>query len=388
MFLSNQDLAELADIRHELHRYPEISGEERETARRIVERLRATPPDHLMTGLGGHGVAAVFASDKDGPTVLIRSELDALPIHEKTTVPHRSTIEGRGHLCGHDGHSTILLGLARELSRNRPAKGKVVLLFQPAEENGAGAAAVLADPRFEAIKPDYAFSLHNLPGLPLGHVSLIAGPVNCASRGIKVKLAGKTAHASSPEQGISPMRAIAKLMPALADLGHGHPPQPDFKMVTITHAIMGEAAFGISPADAEIWATLRTLTNDSMAELCKAAEDLAAECATADGLAIDILYDDVFQHCENDEDAVAQLRSALDQEHILHDGRGLPMRASEDFGRFGAVSKSAMFFLGAGIDHPNLHNPDYDFPDELIEVGARIFMRTIRNLTDDRQIRL
>ncbi|KAA3511545.1 amidohydrolase [Agrobacterium rosae] len=382
MFLSNRDLVELIDIRHELHRFPEISGEEKETARRICTYLDASPPDRLLTDLGGHGVAAIFESGNDGPSVLIRAELDALPIVEKSDVPYRSTVEGRGHLCGHDGHSTILLALARGLSRKRPRTGKVVLMFQPAEETGAGAAAVIADHCFQDIKTDYAFSLHNLPGLPLGHVSLIEGPINCASRGMKIRLAGKTAHASSPEHGVSPMQAISTLMPALSSLGQGLPPQPDFKMVTITHAVMGEAAFGIAPADAEIWATLRTLTDDRMAELCAAAETLATQTAAANGLIIEIFYDDIFQHCENDSDAVALLRAALDEEQVLHDGRALPMRASEDFGRFGAVSKSAMFFLGAGTDHPNLHNPDYDFPDALIETGARIFMRTIRNLTD------
>lgn len=382
MFLSNRDLVELVDIRHDLHRHPEVSGEERETARRICTALEASPPDKVLTNLGGHGVAAIFESGIDGPTILIRSELDALPIFEKTDVPHRSTIDGHGHLCGHDGHSTILLALARGISRQRPKSGKVVLLFQPAEETGAGAAAVLADPAFEDIRPDYAFSLHNLPGLPFGHVSLISGPVNCASRGMKIRLMGKTAHASSPEHGISPMQAIATLMPALSGLGHGMPPQPDFKMVTITHAIMGEAAFGIAPADGEIWATLRTLTDGRMAELCEAAEKLATDAAAANGLTLDIVYDDVFHHCENDVEAVAELNRALDEEKVPHDERSLPMSASEDFGRFGSVSKSAMFFLGAGMNHPNLHNPDYDFPDALIETGARIFMRTIRNLTD------
>lgn len=380
MFLTNQDLTDLIDFRQELHRYPEISGEEKETAKRVVGFLESAKPDLLLTDLGGHGVAAVFESGVAGPVVLIRSELDALPIEEKSDADHRSRIDGRGHLCGHDGHTTILTALARGLSRQRPSRGKVVLMFQPAEENGAGAAAVLADPRFKDIEPDYSFSLHNLPGLPFGEVSLIEGPVNCASRGLKIKLSGKTAHASSPEHGVSPMRAMASLMPSLTDLGSGMPPEPDFTMVTVTHASMGEAAFGISPADAEIWATLRTLTDQRMADLCERAEGLAARAASDNGLTIEISYDDIFLHCENNSEAVELLREALRQENIFHGEDGLPMRASEDFGRFGSVSKSAMFFLGAGVGYPNLHNPDYDFPDALIEIGARIFMRMIRNL--------
>lgn len=382
MFLTNRDMLDLIELRHDLHRHPEISGEEKETARRIRDFLAQAKPDRILADLGGHGVAAIFDSGKSGPAILIRSELDALPIHEKSEAEYRSGIDGKGHLCGHDGHSTILTALALGLSRKRPETGSVILLYQPAEETGAGAAAVIADPRFDEIKPDYSFSLHNLPGLPFGHVSVVEGPVNCASRGIKIRLSGKTAHASSPEHGVSPMRAISELMPALTDLGFGFPPQPDFSMVTITHAAMGEAAFGISPADAEIWATLRTLTDDRMEKLCADAELLAKKIADEQKLTLDISYDDIFLHCENAPEAVAHILQALVEEKVSSSSEGLPMRASEDFGRFRAVSSSAMFFLGAGRDYPNLHNPDYDFPDGLIDIGARIFMRIIRNLTD------
>lgn len=382
MFLTNKDMLDLVELRHDLHRHPEISGEEKETAGRIRAFLEQAKPDRLLADLGGHGVAAVYDSGKNGPAILIRSELDALPIHEKSEAEYRSGTDGKGHLCGHDGHSTILTALALGLSRNRPQTGSVILLYQPAEETGAGAAAVIADPRFGEIKPDYSFSLHNLPGLPFGHVSVVKGPVNCASRGIKIRFSGKTAHASSPEHGVSPMRAISQLMPALTDLGFGFPPQLDFSMVTITHAAMGEAAFGISPADAEIWATLRTLTDDRMEKLCADAELLAKKIADDQKLTLDISYDDIFLHCENAPEAVAYILQALLEEKVSSSSDGLPMRASEDFGRFRAVSSSAMFFLGAGRDYPNLHNPDYDFPDGLIDIGARIFMRIIRNLTD------
>jgi metal-dependent amidase/aminoacylase/carboxypeptidase family protein len=260
-------------------------------------------------------------------------------------------------------------------------------MFQPAEETGAGAAAVLADPHFAEIVPDVSVSLHNLPGLPLGHVSIMQGVVNCASRGIKISLSGKTAHASSPEQGISPMLALSELMPALVKLGVGLPkadepflPGSDFRMVTITHASMGEAAFGISPADAELWATLRTLSDDNMDTLCAQAEELVTDIANKNSLKSSIAYDDIFLHCENSPEATAHIITALKAENIPYTEDFLPMRGSEDFGRFGAVSQSAMFFLGAGQSHANLHNPDYDFPDELIDIGARIFMRIIRNI--------
>jgi amidohydrolase len=254
-----------------------------------------------------------------------------------------------------------------------------VLLFQPAEENGSGAATVLADAKFTEIAPDLAFALHNLPGVRFGHVLLSEGPVNCASRGMRIRLSGKTAHASMPEFGTSPMASVAWLMPALTGLGHDGELDDGFSLVTVTHARMGEPTFGVAPGHAEIWVTLRTLIDSRMKDLCARTERLVTGVAAENGLGVDIDYDDVFSHCENAPEAVAHLRRALDEESVEYESAA-PMRASEDFGRFGKEAPAAMFFLGAGENCPSLHNPDYDFPDELIGIGARVFMRTLRNL--------
>lgn len=379
MFLSDGDLLELTALRRALHALPERSGEEAGTARTVAHALSVTGADRIVTGLGGHGVAAVYGGAAAGPTVMFRAELDGLPIEELGDLPHHSQVRGRAHACGHDGHMATLLALARGLGRERPARGRVVLLFQPAEENGAGAAAVLADARFQEVVPDWAFALHNLPGLPLGHVELRTGPVNCASRGMRVTLTGKTAHASMPEQGTAPTGALARLLPGLTMLGPGGPLSDEYALVTVTHARLGEPAFGIAPGRAEVWATLRTLTDAHMARLCAAAETLCTGVAQESGLQITIGYEDVFVHCENQPEAVAVLRGALDAEGVPHT-EGEPMRASEDFGRFGQHARAAMFFLGAGERHPSLHHPDYDFPDELIPLGAAVFMRTVRSL--------
>jgi amidohydrolase len=379
MFLSNQDMIDLTGWRRRLHRHPEISGEETRTADEVEAFLSATRPDRIVTGLGGTGVAVVYEGGAPGPTVMFRAELDALPIEELTDVPYRSEISGKGHLCGHDGHMTILAALGRGFSRERPRRGRVVLMFQPAEETGAGAAAVLADKKFGEVAPDYIFSLHNMPGIRLGEVELREGIVNCASRGMRVVLTGKTAHASMPETGTSPMQAVAALMPGLTALGTGGTLADDFSLVTVTHATMGEPAFGIAPGRAEVWATLRTMSDARMGDLVARAEALVGEAAANAGLGHSISYHDVFDACDNNGEAVAKLREALDAEGVRHEP-GEPMRGSEDFGRFGAVGKSAMFFLGSGTEHPALHNPDYDFPDDLIPIGARVFMRAARNL--------
>jgi amidohydrolase len=380
MFLTNRDLVELTEWRRKLHRMPELSGEEAQTAREVQALLASTGADRIVAGLGGHGVAGIFEGPEPGPTVMVRAELDGLPIEELSDAPHRSAAPGKAHLCGHDGHMAILAALARGLGRQRPRRGRAILMFQPAEENGSGAAAVVADPRFREIAPDLAFALHNLPGMPFGRAAIIEGPVSCASRGMRIVLTGKTAHASMPEFGISPVNAMARLMPALTALGSGGPMDEGFAMVTVTHARIGEPAFGIAPAHGEIWATLRTLTDAGMEGLRSRAETLAQEAARENGLGVRITYDDVFTHCENAPEAVAHLRRALEAESVPYDRGSLPMRPSEDFGHFGANAPAAMFFLGAGESYPSLHNPDYDFPDDLIGIGARVFMRALRDV--------
>ncbi|MBO6539902.1 MAG: amidohydrolase [Rhizobiaceae bacterium] len=380
MSLTNQDIADLVAFRRQLHQKPEISNEEYETAKAVETLLAPTGPDDIITGLGGPGLAVVYGSGKPGPTILLRAELDALPIAEISDLPHRSAIPGKGHMCGHDGHTAIVAAVGRQLGRKRPANGRVVLMFQPAEETGNGAAGVIADPRYARIAPDFAFSLHNLPGTPLGHVRLKEGVVNCASRGMRIALTGKTAHSSMPETGVSPMAAISALMPALTDLSQAGFDSDDFRLVTVGHCHMGEAVFGVAPGYAEVWATLRTRLDGRMDALVAAAEKLAREAASTHGLICEIDYHEIFVASLNDAEATAHLQAALEAEGISHDENELPMRASEDFGRFGHGAKSAMLFLGSGESHPQLHNPDYDFPDDLIPIGSRIFMRAVRNL--------
>jgi len=286
-FLSRTASADLVALRHALHRRPELSSQEEETAGRIAAELARFHPDELFTELGTHGVAAVFDSGAEGPTVLFRCELDGLPITEISTFEWRSEIDGKGHLCGHDGHMTILCGLAERLAASRPARGRVVLLFQPAEETGAGAAEVIADPQFERIRPDFAFALHNLPGLPLGSVGVRSGPFTFASEGLAIRLTGRTSHAAQPEAGVSPAAVMAILMerlPALPDtLGH----TPGHSLVTLSHARLGEAAFGIAPGEADIWVTVRAIDDRLQAELISEAETLAQRLAEAGGLGVE-----------------------------------------------------------------------------------------------------
>ncbi|MBP0484005.1 amidohydrolase [Sagittula salina] len=357
-------------LRQALHRAPELSGQEHQTAALIAERMRSLGAE-VVTGLGGNGVAAVFGKGPRG--LLLRSELDALPILETGAPEWRSAVPGVAHLCGHDGHMAILDAVAHVLSAD-PPDCRVILLFQPAEETGQGARAVLADPRFKTLGADMAISLHNMPGIPLAAVGLKAGPVNCASRGLRVRMEGRTSHASEPEKGRSPGVAMARLVEQLGVLTRDLPTADEgFRLATVTHARLGKPAFGVSPGEAELYVTLRTLLDGQMAAL--EAEARGMIDSATQGFETEVTVHEAFGHCVNSPKAVALLEEAV---------RGLPradhvapMRASEDFGLFASVMPAAMLFLGSGETCPALHAPDYDFPDALIEAGAGIFLRAI-----------
>lgn len=378
--LTNLDLMELIEFRRELHRHPELSGEEVETASRIAAALKPMSPTRILTGLGGHGVAAVFDSGKDGPTVLFRAELDALPIEERNDIAWSSQKSGKSHVCGHDGHMTMLLALGRMISRQPVAQGRVILMFQPAEEDGSGAKAVVADPAYRDIQADWAFAIHIEPGRPFGYVSTCAGLINCASLGLKIKLSGKTAHAADPEDGISPAQAVAELIPVLDALGQGGALDDDFRLVTITHVKVGEPSFGVTPGEGEIFATLRTAGDEGMDRLEEMVRTLAVTAAEKFGLSVDFEVCDNFAASINDPEAYAVATKAMDAIDVAYGDAGVPMRASEDFGVFGWDAKAAMLCLGPGEGYAALHNPDYDFPDDLIPIGSAIFERIARDL--------
>ncbi|MER8748011.1 amidohydrolase [Mesorhizobium sp. M1050] len=374
--LTNADIKKLTEWRRNLHRHPELSGEEERTAATVAAMLRETGPNSILTKIGGHGVAAIYDSGKPGPRVLLRCELDGLPIEDIADIPYRSTVSGKGHQCGHDGHMAMIAAMARLLGRKHPQRGAVILMFQPAEEDGSGARKVVEDAAFAELKPDFAFAIHNMPGVPFGQVRIVDGPVCCASRGIMLKLTGRTAHASQPETGVSPMPAISRLMPELSAMsspGGTSTSDPEFTLVTITHTDMGAPAFGVAPGEANLFATLRSLTDEGMTALIEKVEALARKVAQENELKLEIRYTDVFVTCRNDTVATSIVCDALDRIGVAHGPGTLPLRGSEDFGYFGRGAKIALMMLGSGEDLPALHNPDYDFPDDLIPIGARIY---------------
>ena len=378
--LTNHDLVQLTKFRRELHQYPELSGKEIKTAQKILYALKDMKPSKIIDKMGGHGLAAIFDSQEKGPTLLFRAELDALPIQEKNNLSWISKLPGVSHTCGHDGHMTMLLALGRIISRNPIKCGKVVLMFQPSEENGQGARAVVSDPRYEQIKPDLAFAIHIEPGRPFGYVSTRPGLMNCASLGLKITLHGKTAHAADPDDGISPSHAVAEFIQKISEFNHGDELNNNFRLTTVTHVQIGEQTFGISPGDASIFVTLRTSNDDSLSQLDKDVRGLVSNISKQFKLTFDFEIFDHFAASINDKEAHDIAVNAMKSLNINYGSIGVPMRASEDFGIFGKQSKAAMLCLGPGKNYAALHNPDYDFNDDLIPIGTSIFERITRDL--------
>jgi amidohydrolase len=363
---------ELVELRRALHCNAELSGGEQRTALLINETLKSYRPDEIVGDLGGLGMAAIFKGSCRGLTVLFRAEMDALPIPETLKIEHSSFNRGVSHKCGHDGHMAIVLGLARHLHKHHPKEGRVVLLFQPGEENGQGAKRVIADPRFAEIAPDFAFALHNTPGFPLGEV-ILRGPVFAsASKGLIVRLKGVQSHAAKPENGINPALAVARLIQDLSDVARTGEPLHRSARLTVIHARLGQVAFGTSPGEAEVMATLRSHSNDVMEDLSNRSVSLAKNIAKNHKLDCAIEWADVFPPTINDEDAAAKIERAAKALGMSVRRLDEPFSWSEDFGHFTAVAKGAMFGLGAGESQPELHSPVYDFPDELIDVGVRL----------------
>jgi len=343
-------------------------------------------PDEIVAGLGGAGLAVMFVAPEPGPRVLVRCELDALPITEAMALEYRSRNDGVSHKCGHDGHMAILAGVAQGFSRNRPRRGTAILLFQPAEETGQGAARVINDPKYQSLKPEYALALHNLPGYPEGRVILRDGVFAAASSGFIARLHGASSHAAEPEAGRSPAQAVAQLIQALSSLRQTSTALPESGQATVIHARVGEVAFGTSPGEGVVMATLRAYQQTVMDRLAAKAADLAAAVARMHGLRCEVETAETFPPTANDRGVVAVVEEAAHNLAMQVEYRATPFPWSEDFGHFTARHRGALFGLGAGETIPPLHHPEYDFPDSLIEPGVNLLEKVTRRLLEDAHV--
>ena len=373
------DKDKLVALRKKLHQHPELSGEEYHTAGMIREYVKGHGPDQIIEQLGGAGLALVYEGRQQGPTVLFRCDLDALPIEEVNDFEYRSQNPGAAHKCGHDGHMSILSGLSQVISNNRPARGRVVLLYQPSEENGQGAAKVLEDHQFNLIVPDRVFALHNLPGYPAGSVILKKGTFAAASKGMINKLQGKTAHAGEPENGRSPALAMARIVEELTHMP-GKLSLEDYALITVIHARLGEIAFGTTPGYAEVMATLRTYSNSDMDQLTREAIASVKRHAREHGLGEEVSWTEEFPATVNDPNSVDLVHRVAQEAGYRSIFIEDPLRWSEDFSNFTLNYPGALFGLGSGENTPQLHNPDYDFPDGILDHGIRVFYGIYQHL--------
>ena len=369
----------LKKIRHQLHQQPELSGFEEETAKLVASYLSKCRPTQVLEHLGGCGLLAEFDSGQAGPAILFRAELDALPIDEVNTFDHRSHNPGVSHKCGHDGHTTILLSIAQSLSQNPINKGKLYLLFQPAEETGAGAKAVLKDPRMQGFQADYVFALHNLPAYALHQVCCKPGAITPAVKSIIFKLKGAPAHAAEPENGINPALAIAEILKLNQSLVNLDKQSSNFFLSTPIYVNIGEKAYGVAASAGEAHFTIRAHTNQNLKQKEEELILGIRQIAAVHQLDLAIEFTDEFQSNDNHREAFAIIKQAAKLVNLTFHELDQSLSWGEDFGLFTAKYPGALFGLGAGIAHPALHQADYDFPDELLESGFAIFNAILNN---------
>jgi amidohydrolase len=356
-----------------------LSEHEYTTQSKIIAFLQ----DHAsgeVHRVGKTGVLLVFDSQFEGKSVLIRGDIDALPIQETNSFSHKSTVEGVSHKCGHDGHTTILLGLAMELSATPISSGKVFLLFQPAEENGMGAQQVLDDPLFQQHSFDLVFALHNLPGFETHDIILKSQEFNANVKSIIIRLTGKTSHAAEPEKGHNPAMAISETIQYAEQCTNNHPEQADFFLITPIHIQMGELAYGISAGYGEIHLTIRSWSTELMERQCADLEKFILDLTDKHHLIADISWTQVFYANINHPDAVEVIRRAAKSSGLCLQEIQVPFKWGEDFGLFTQQFPGAMLGLGAGLQTPALHNPDYDFPDEILPTGIAIFHQILHEI--------
>jgi len=366
------------ELRRALHNVPELADGETRTAALIADFLRGAGASAVVENLGGHGVAAVYEGGEEGPRVLARCELDALPIPDVPEATGSRENAVASHKCGHDGHMAILAGLALLLRSDPPAAGEVVLLFQPSEETGAGARRVLDDPAFARLRPDVVFALHNVPGYPLGSVLLRDGVFASTARSLRVALHGRTAHAGEPHKGVSPASALAGIIAEWPALPYATTSLDEAAMVTVVHAVLGEPALGTSPGEAVAIATLRAQNPEVMEKLSEACLRLATGMAAAHSLEIEHEWLEEFPCTASDPKANSVVERAAEDAGAAVVRLERPFSWTEDFGHFTGAFGGAMFGLGSGEGTAPLHHRDYAFPDELVTLGADLFRRVVR----------
>ncbi|MBN8533349.1 MAG: amidohydrolase [Rhizobiales bacterium] len=364
---------EVTAWRRDIHAHPETLYDVHRTAALVAGKLRSFGCDEVVEGIGQTGVVGLIHG-RNGPggrVVGLRADMDALPISEETNLPHASKIPGKMHACGHDGHTAMLLGAAKFLASTREFEGSVAVIFQPAEEGGAGGKAMVDDGMMDRFNIREVYGMHNMPGLKPGHFSLRPGPVMAATAYFEITIEGRGSHAAKPHEGIDPVLVGSHLVTALQSISSRNTDPLESVVVSVTIFQAGDVA-NVIPQRATLKGTVRTLDNgirDMVEARFKAIVDGIARMFNAD-IALDYQrrYPATINHPAQTVTAATLARAVAGTNNVNDDA--VPTMGGEDFSYMLEARPGAFIFIGNG-DTAGLHHPAYDFNDEIIPAGIQ-----------------
>jgi hippurate hydrolase len=376
---SENHLDDLVTWRHDLHAHPEFGFEETRTSDFVARKLKEFGIDDVATGVGGVGVVATLRRGTSNRVIALRADMDALRISEKSGLAYASTTPGLMHACGHDGHTTILLGAARKLAEEGGFDGTVRFIFQPAEEWGKGALAMLDDGLMERFPFDEIYGIHNMPGFPTGEIRTSAGAVMSAEDNFKITLRGVGGHASRPHFGNEVLVAACALVTNLQTIVARRLDPTGIAVVSVTELVT-DGTRNALPGLAHILGDARSFDPEVSAAIEKQMRIIAEGTAHAYNVAVEVEYTREFVPLINDaalaEEALATARALFGDEAVAVCDK--PITASEDFARFLTRAPGCFVFIGNGLDSPSLHNPQYDFNDACLPRAVEFFAELTR----------
>ena len=366
---------ELTDIRRDLHAHPELSFQESRTSALVAEYLKKHGIE-THTGIAKTGVVAVIPGKKNGAKgVALRADMDCLPMHELNTFPHKSKNEGRMHACGHDGHTTMLLGAARYLAETRNFAGTAYLVFQPAEEGGGGGEVMVREGLFERFPANEIYAVHNWPGLPPGQMAVRAGPVMAATDEIQITLRGRGGHGAMPHLVVDPVVAAAQIISALQTIASRNVSPVDAVVVSICSMQTSQlGAFNVIPDHVRLVGTVRSFRPETRDLAERRLKEIVTQVGAGLGVSSEITYTRGYPATINSA-REAQFAAQVG-ERVFGKGNVItehePTMGGEDFSYMLQARPGAYVFLGQGGAPGGcfLHNPNYDFNDEVIPLGA------------------
>ncbi|WP_434290370.1 M20 aminoacylase family protein [Celeribacter sp. SCSIO 80788] len=375
-----KQVADLTEFRRDLHMNPELLYDVERTAQKVAEALRAAGVDEVYEGIGRTGVVGVIKgqSNVSGRTIGLRSDMDALPIVEETGKPYASKIPGKMHACGHDGHTTMLLGAARHLAESRAFDGTVVVIFQPAEEGGAGARAMIEDGLFTRWPCDEVYGMHNRPNLPVGQFTINSGPIMGSVDEVKITITGRGGHAARPDQTIDPLPIAGALLQAVQTLTSRNMDPIDSAVISLC-TIQAGNAFNVIPQDVTMTGTVRTLREEVRDMIEERITSMVANIAAAFGAVGKTEYIRHYpvtvNHERETELAAKAAQEVAGVENVFLD---MPQTlGGEDFSFMLNEVPGAMINVGNGPSAA-LHHPQYDFNDDVIAWGGSYWTTLVR----------